>query len=510
MIPNATDPAQLILQRREIRRSFEKWCAYRMAKIGQAPAQHHLVIIRAIEKLLRNELILPNGKVAKKLQIRTPPGSAKSTYTSKLLPAWFCNSEQHPFGLMLACSYSYTLIEGFGKVARNYLEEDENVLGVTLSKTSSSAGEWRVRHNEREDGGYFCAGVGSGIAGHRALLGLIDDFLGTEEEASSDRARKKVYDWYRNDFKPRLVPGAWEIIICNHRHEEDLVGLLEKEEGDEWYIISIPMEAEDNDILGRQKGQRLWPEYFTEEMVRDAKKNRGAWAGLYQQRPAPEDGDFFLRENILEYRPSDLPTNLRIYATSDWALRKGDRNDSTVHLLGGVDESGRLWILPNWFWDKSDTLEGTNKMLEMQKEFKPTYWWHGKENITGAIGPFVTTLMREKGIYVNIIELSEATDKAAKAAAIGARMKAKMVMFPGFHPDWDKALHELLSFPNGAHDDFVDALAKFGQGLDLTTRPGGKAKATPTEIPDQVLDGAWLVKSSKAKERNRLRELQLN
>lgn len=501
----------LILKRRAIRRSFEEWCVYRMAKLGRTLALHHRLIVQTIEKLLRNELILLNGKVAKKLQIRTPPGSAKSTYTSKLLPAWFCNSEQHPFDLMLACSYSYTLIEGFGKEARNILEEEQNTLGINVSKRSFSSGDWRVNYKDREDGGYFCGGVGSGIAGHRALLGLIDDFLGTEKESGKESNHQSIYDWYRADFKPRLVPGAWEIIICNHRNEDDLVGRLEAEEGDEWYIISLPMEAEDNDILGRKRGERLWPEYFTDEMVRDAKKSSSTWAGLYQQRPSPEDGDYFKAENLLEYRPNDLPDNLRIYAGSDWAVREGDRNDYHFHCPAGLDQSGRLWILPDFYWEQADTLTSVNAMFDLFKRRGPTFWWHGQENITGAIKPFVDVMMKDRQTYIPIFELSESGRKEDKASSFIAMTQAKQVMFPGFHPRWSEMKSQLLAFPNGKHDDVVDGLAKLGKGISMMVKPSAPKKEWNGIVTPQKLTCGWLEKSSRRREKDsrfdRFREL---
>src|ERR1051326_2710738 len=126
MIQDVQNPASLILERRKIRRSFEEWCKYRMKKVGREPAKHHLLIIKTIDMLLRGELS------KRKVMILTPPGTAKSTYTSMLLPAWFCNPEKFPRELMLACSYSYNLVEGFGKQALNIVKEEKNVLGLTL------------------------------------------------------------------------------------------------------------------------------------------------------------------------------------------------------------------------------------------------------------------------------------------------------------------------------------------------------------------------------------------
>ena len=52
--------------------------------------------------------------------------------------------------------------------------------------------------------------------------------------------------------------------------------------------------------------------------------------------------------------------------------------------------------------------------------------------------------------------------------------------FPRFAPWWGDAEQELLTFPNGKHDDLVAALALLGMGLDtLLKAEGGKIKDVP-------------------------------
>ena len=489
-----------------------------MSKIGRSPAEHHLLIIRTIQDLLDGKL-LPIRKV----MFLMPPGAAKSTYTSVLLPPWLVNPLRFPNDLVLACSYSYTLAESFGKECRNILQEESDVLGVSLSNTASAAGDWRTN---LPGGGYFCAGTDAGIAGHRARVGFIDDYLGKEQDAVSETILEKIWKWYETDFWPRLVPGAYEIIMANRRAERDLVGRLLESQPGKWLIIKLPYFARDNDPLGRQPAPlnllssedkkpeeeiveiekaviatRLWPEWFDEEHAREVlAKDPETRAGLFQQDPTPEEGNYFKKNWIVGYKPSDLPKNCRPYAGSDWALRKESRNDFTCHIPVNLDDEGRIWILP-WYWMKADTLEATQAMFDIAKRHKPIIWWHGRENITGSIGPFIYQKMREDKVFIPIEELPEGRNKEAKAQPIKARMAAKMVMFPTYLPDWERALHELLFFPNGANDDFVDALAKIGQGLDQMVPTSKPRKQWDGVIPQQRLTCAWVEKSHNRRSR---------
>ncbi len=405
---------------------------------------------------------------------------------------------QFPTHLILACSYSYSLIEGFGRQCRDLIERHSCELGYSLDPNAAAAGDWRIDKR----GGYFCAGVGSGIAGHRADLAFIDDYLGSQEDADSDTIREKQWKWYHNDFWPRLKPNAVQIIIANRRHEDDLVGRLLAKEPQKWKLIRLPYFAEENDPLGRPCGvrwnpeteltdydlnSRLWPEWFdTTHASTVLEKDARVLAGLFQQRPTPEEGNFFRRNMLVGYSLDDLASaeraGMRYYVGADYALRKGQENDRTCFIVGGVDSSNRLWILPDWFWTRCDTLEAMTQMFEMSKRRKPLCWWAGKEMITGAIEPFLLKHAQETGHFVPVEELSESKDKMAKAQPIKARMSQKMVLFPKWAPSWSEAESELLSFPGGTLDDFVDALSKLGQGLAAMVRPD---KIRPPEVESQ-------------------------
>ena len=469
-----------LILRRRVRSSLLDWCTFIEHKKGQTPARHHRLIIELLEKVSRGEV--------KNIIILMPPGSAKSTYVSVDFPPWYL--AQHPTHLFLSCSCNHDLARTFGGQCRNIINEYKTELGYSLRTDSTAADDWHITTG----GGYRCAGVGSDIAGRRADIGLIDDYIGNQQDADSQIVRDGQWRWYWSDFWPRLKPEAAQFIIANRRHEDDLVGRLLKKQPDRWTVIRLPYFAEENDPLGRPKGvywdagreemvynvgSRLWPEYFGEEhaksvLILKSEDPRG-FAGLYQQRPEPEEGSFFRRNMLLPYSLDDLSRamerGLRYYVGADYAVRNREDADRFCFLVGGLDQEDRLWILPNWFWQNSDTLEATDAMIAMAKKWRPLCWWAGRESITGAIKPFLEKRMREENRYVPIEELSESKDKVAKAQAIKGRMSQKMVLFPTFAPQWEEAQREILSFPGGAYDDFVDSLAKLGQGLADMVRP---------------------------------------
>jgi predicted phage terminase large subunit-like protein len=401
-----------------------------------------------------------------------PPGAAKSTYTSKAFPSWYLG--RRPGNSILACSYSKDLAVVFGRSSRNYVETYEQVLGYKLSGDSRAADEWETSTGGR----YFCAGVGAGIAGHRADLGLIDDYLGSQEDADSKTIRDKQYQWFIQDFYPRLKPTASIIIIANRRHEDDLVGrLLSTEvEGspirpDQWEVVRLPFFAEDNDPLGRAVGERLWPEWFTQDMADSVNRMvPRVKAGLYQQRPAPEEGDYFRREMLVGYTLDQLPKNLRIYCSSDHAVSEEDGANRTCLLPVGVDSDGVIWILPDVWWKKAGPIEIVDNFIAVMKRREPLIWWAEKGHISKSLGPFLRERMLEEEVYGYIQEVTPVRAKDVRARSIQGRMALGTVRFPKFASWWEEAEHELLTFPGGKSDDFVDALAHIGMGIGSLTK----------------------------------------
>ena len=467
----ATDAAQILLQRRAARQNLTAWNRL----IGNQPALHHDLINKKLQEV--TESATPRYVI-----ILMPPGAAKSTYASVAFPPWYLG--KRPGCNILACSYSYTLAEQFGRRARNLAQQHEKELGYTLASDSKAAGEWETSQRGR----YFSAGVGSGIAGHRADLGLIDDYIGTQEDADSKTIRDKQWDWFWNDFFPRLKPNASVVIIANRRHMDDLVGrLTDKERQDSpieptsWEVIRLPFFAEENDPLGRLPGQRLWPEWFNEDMAK--KVNRLAprvKAGLYQQRPAAEDGEYFKKDWFVPYKSEDeLPKQLRMYASSDHAISKADDANKTAMGVFGVDSEGDLWWLPELVWGRLDAEEQAVAMLRLNRKYKILTWNAEKGHISMSIGPFLRNMMREQNNYINIAEHTPRHDKPTRARSFQGMAALGRVHVPVFAPWWEAALAQLLSFPASTEDDLVDMLAHMGNAVN---------ELVPAEAQEQAFD----------------------
>jgi len=391
-----------------------------------------------------------------------PPGSAKSTYGSVLFPPWFMSSAN---ANVLAASHTTELAEKWGRRVRNLVNEHTLTLGINPAPDNQAAGRWALTSGAE----YYAAGVGTGIAGFRAKLGLIDDPIRSRQDADSELIRDRIWDWYINDFRTRLVPGAAEILIQTRWHEDDLAGRALQHS--DWRVVSLPAIAEENDQLGRAVGQPLWGDdaYGYGAQIEELRASTPArtWSALYQQRPAPEEGDYFKAGWLKPYKIEQRPARatMRVYGGSDYAVT-ADGGDFTVHAVVGLDPEGRPWLLDLWRRQTASDV-WVEKFCDMVIEWKPIGWAEEQGQIRSGIGPYLDRRQRERKAYVaREVFPTRGGDKAIRASSMRGMMAQQGLYVPVDAPWYAEFRSELLSFPAGKHDDQVDAIGLIGQLLD--------------------------------------------
>ena len=458
-----------LLRRRKVRRSCIEWSRH----IGLEPAAHHQLIIDEFEELLATDEY-------DILLIFAPPGSAKSSYISVALPSWYMG--RFPGNSILAASHSTTLAEKWGRKVRNIVAEHSVTLGVSLADDSKAAGRWATN----KGGEYYAVGVGVGIAGFRAKLGIIDDPFGSREDAESKTIRDKTGDWFDADFSARLQPGAKRVVMHTRWHEDDLAGRIIEGARKGKYrirILSLPAIAGPNDPLGRQVGEYLWDDpngynYGGFLRERQAESRPREWNSLYQQNPTPDEGLYFKREQFRYY--TELPQHLRYYGASDYAVTaKG--GDFTVHAVIGVDPLDNLYVVHIWR-QQTETDLWVDAFCDLVLKYKPLNWAEEQGQIIKSLGPFITKRMRERKAYCMREQFTSVSDKPTRARSFQGRVAMGKVYFPA-HSPWLADLEaELLSFPAGVNDDTVDALGLAGRLLDKMV--AGKAPKADNNKPE--------------------------
>jgi predicted phage terminase large subunit-like protein len=267
----------------------------------------------------------------------------------------------------------------------------------------------------------------------------------------------------------------------------------EKDEGGEhWDYVHLPAVAEDNDLLGRARGEALWPEKFPRPDLDRIKKAVGSrvWASLYQQRPTEEAGGMFKREWFRYYRekadcyellaPDLMRVERRVmkrdcwrFGASDLALTTKTYNDYSAIGVGDVESkamgsgSCNLFVLDMW----RDRMEAP--YVEDRMRATIVKWNLGFIGVEDNNNFDTSVIQRFKRDNIPVRAIKPDRDKVTRATTASVWQENGHIWLPVNAPWLLDFENELLVFPNGAHDDQVDVLAYmtiFANDRDLWQR----------------------------------------
>lgn len=415
-----------------------------------------------------------DGEVTR-LMVFMPPRHGKSETVSRLFPSYYLT--RYPDRFVGINSYSAELAYTLSRNAReNYREA-----GGEFNSSAEAVKHWETARG----GGAWAAGVGGSITGKGYHLGIIDDPLKNAEEAASATIRAKQKDWYLSTFLTRQEPGAAIIIIQTRWHEDDLSGWLLDEEGSEspeqWHIIRMEAIKEEHDLPvpesctleddPRVPGAALCPERFSIDMLRHIRQREGSyyWNALYQQRPAPREGDFFKRHwfEIVDETPADAE---RVRWWDRAATASSDADYTAGALMSAKDGIYYIEDMERGQWSSAErdsvivqTAQLDSPTVQQWTEQEPGS--SGKDSARAFVKMLAGFAARAR---------PSTGSKEIRADPFAAQAEAGNVKLK--RGAWNRAyLEELAAFPNGKHDDQVDASSG---AFNVLARTTGRRQAT--------------------------------
>lgn len=378
-----------------------------------------------------------------KLMLFLPPRHGKSELATIRYPVW--RMMKDPSINIIVGAYNKLLADRFSRRARGIAREY-----VDLNTERMAAGEWTTM----QGGSLLAAGVGTGVTGRGAQLIVIDDPVKSREEANSEAYRERVWNWYRDDLYTRLEPGGAIILIMTRWHEDDLAGrILASEDSPNWSVVTLPALAEEGDPLGRAIDEPLWPQRFDADDLKTIRTVQGtqSFTALYQQRPTALEGGMFKRAwfTIVDVAPAEV-RRVRYW---DKAGTEDD-GDYTAGVMMAKDANGLYFVV--------DVQRGQWSALQREQVIKQAAQldgrgpriWVEQEPGSGGKESAQATIRNLSGWNVRAERVTG--DKATRAEPYAAQCEAGNVKL--VRGDWNAAyIDELCMFPNGKHDDQVDA-----------------------------------------------------
>lgn len=355
-------------------------------------------------------------------------------------------------------------------------------------------------------------------------------------------------DWYRNRRRVRTTrvervtsievgedEPVWDLavegeafvvqnfITHNTRWAEmDLIGRLraQDEAKNQWLFVKLPAIAEENEstrsVLGdfwfdrlesmgvplfewrREEGEALWPElepgvpWFDVEEYEQIRHEVGemVWAGLYQQRPAPLEGEMFKRSDWV--RVDSMPAGPHTMVRR-WDLAASTKGDWTATCLMAYHHATRMPYILEMNRDRLTAPEVkafVRDTAEYDRERFGDVVHIRIEREPGSSGKNVESdyLLEVLPDFNSVKFLSSSGDKTVRAYPLSSQQGSMHVHIcrrdvggtfetPNW---WQWLIEEAAAFPNAKHDDLVDVASLAWVDLVELVPRSGRARAKTT------------------------------
>lgn len=263
--------------------------------------------------------------------------------------------------------------------------------------------------------------------------------------------------WHEDDLSGRILPSDWNgesgDILCK--------------DGNVWRVLCIQAEcATDTDPLGRERGEMLWPEWFTEKHWSQFRSNARTWGSLCQQLPRPADGDLF-QPDMIEVIDA-VPAGHIVWVRGWDAAATEGGGDYTAGPKVGRTQDGRF-IIADVARFQHGPAKRDQKMANIAKADGRSCHQDYPQD-PGAAGKSQVVQWTKNVEGYPVVFSTESGDKTVRASPAAAQVNiGNVYMLRG---NWNKAfIEELRSFPSGTFDDQVDGFSRaFNRLLEFAGR----------------------------------------
>ena len=299
-------------------------------------------------------------------------------------------------------------------------------------------------------------------------------------DAQSQPLRDGVNAWFSNTLMSRLdnkQSGAI-IVVMQRLHLNDLTGYL-IENSDGWTVLNLAAIAEEDEVIPvgdqevhhRKAGEALHPERNSLAAWEKVRRDVGSevFAAQHQQSPVPPGGAMLKRQWLRYYdMPPERTYRTKVIQSWDCAAKEGAQNSWSVCSTWLIVDKTDYYLL--------DITRGRYEYprlrqtaLALAEKYDPTAIVIEEASTGIALGQD----LKEMGRY-RVRPVPVDRDKVTRLYVQAAKFEAGRVHFPKNAPFLPELEAELLTFPQGKHDDQVDsitqALAFKAFGYDASMR----------------------------------------
>jgi predicted phage terminase large subunit-like protein len=405
-----------------------------------------------------NEFVVAREPKPYDLLINIPPGSTKSTIVTQMYNAWVWTID--PGQRIITSSYANALSLAHSVKTRDIVMSDKYLKlfpEVQLKQDQQGKSDYR----NTAGGQRFTTSTNGTVTGMHGHQIIIDDPI-NPQQASSKAELKSASQFVDSTLSSRKVDKAMTpmVMVMQRVGEEDPSGSWLAKGGKKIKHICLPAEDSErvkpSDLRVCYVNGLLDPVRLSEPILNEARTDLGSYgyAGQYDQAPAPAEGGILKREwfEIIEWE--DIFDRLVWHVKADTAYTKDETNDPSGYIAYAKYQND--FIIRD---ARQEYLEFPELCKALPNFAKMNGYSHRSivEVEPKASGKSLVQTLK-KNTKLNIKEgKSPVTDKTARANDASPTVEAGRVKL--IRGPWNtEFVDQVCTFPNAAHDEFVDCL----------------------------------------------------
>jgi predicted phage terminase large subunit-like protein len=413
------------------------------------PNWHLEAICHALKRVAKGEV--------QRLIILMPPRNLKSICASVAFPAWLLGRD--PTRKVICVSYSTELATKHARDCRAVMTASwyPSLFPSTRIDPAKSA---EVEFMTTQRGFRLATSTGGTLTGRGGDILIIDDPM-KPADAQSDALRLQCQQWFSNTLLSRLDDkvNSAIVLVMQRLHPDDLAGYLMQQDG--WEVLSLPAIAEAEEVVPigpgkvhrRGVGEVLHPEREPLEALEKLKIEMGSYdfSAQYQQAPVPAGGNMIKWGWFGFFSGLPLLRDGAVLVQSwDTASTTSELASYSVGITALIDKTGTIWVL--------DLVRGRWEFPDLH--IKAVRHHQPKATLIEdhASGTALQQALKQQGFAT--IAIKPKGDKVMRMHAHTAALEGGKVPLQKDAPWLDDFRCEVLAFPNGKHDDQVDALSQ--------------------------------------------------
>ncbi len=395
-----------------------------------------------------------------RLIINMPPRSLKSLCVSVAWPAWLMG--RNPSSRIIAASYASPLSLRHAADCRLILQSDW--FKAAFPGMAIKQGENALNKFVSTQRGYrLSTSLLGSITGEGADTIIVDDPL-SPRQAANPHWRELSGEWFDRTLYSRLDNKNTGVIVLTMQrlHEQDLSGRLLERGG--WEHLCLPAIAPEARVysFGREnqaveKKEALHAARESLDVLMHTREAMGshAFSAQYLQSPLPDGGHIVKPWWLKRY--ARLPAEvLRRVQSWDTGVKAGAHNDASVCITAAEGAEG--WFIEDVQVFRLEYPDLRRAFLHLAERHRPQAILV-EDKASGQ--QLIQDMRRET--QLPILAVMPGNNKLARLVGVSPLIEAGRLHLPQ-EAEWLGDFEaELLHFPEGRHDDQVDALTQLLQ-----------------------------------------------